>query len=242
MTNLHKINLLAFAAHPDDVEISAAGIMIKHQVAGLKTGVVDLSRGELGTRGNAEIRRKESERASEIMQLAVRENLGIADGFIEESKENLMKVIRVIRKYRPDIILINAERDRHPDHGKANQLVSRAVFLSGLKKIETGEEGKKQEVWRPGAVYSYIQDYFLEPDLIIDVSQFWQKRMDALMAYSSQFYDPDSGEPVTPISTPEFLKNIEGRAVQLARYIGCSYAEGLKVQRPVGAGLLNQLI
>lgn len=176
------------------------------------------------------------------MKLSIRENLGMPDGFIEENQESLLAVVRIIRKYKPGIVLINAESDRHPDHGLANKLVTRAIFLSGLKKISTNLEGEEQEAWRPDVVYSYIQDYFMHPDIVVDVSRQWGRRMKALQAYSSQFYDPESKEPATPISTPEFLKNIEGRAVQLARYIGCAYAEGLRVQRPVGAELLTDLL
>ena len=236
-----QIKLLAFAAHPDDVEISVSGIMIKHKQAGLTTGVIDLTRGELGTRGNAELRAQESARASEILGLDVRENLGLRDGFFVQDEESLMAVVKVIRKYRPQIILMNAESDRHPDHGNGHSLVKRACFLSGLVKIKCHDNGRELEPWRPVNMYSYIQDYYLEPDMIIDVSGVWKQRMDSLMSYSSQFYNPSSDEPVTPISTEEFLKNIEGRAIQLGRYISCRYGEGLRKVRPIGVNLLTDL-
>lgn len=236
-----KINILAFAAHPDDVEISASGIMIKHKKAGKTTGIIDLTAGELGTRGNAEIRKKEAARATEILQLDVRENLGMRDGFLEENEADLLKIVQVIRKYRPDIILLNAEKDRHPDHGIAHKMVKRAAFLSGLIKVITRYKESDQQAWRPAQMYAYIQDYFTEPDLIIDVSEEWEKRMNCLMSFSSQFFDPNSSEPVTPISTPEFMKNIEGRSIQLARYINCRHAEGLTAVRPVACDLLTDL-
>lgn len=236
-----KIELLAFAAHPDDVEISISGTMIKHKKAGLRTGIIDLTGGELGTRGNIHIRAIESENASKIMQLDVRENLGLSDGFFEINRESLHKVIIVLRKYRPDTILINAPIDRHPDHGLAHELLKKAVFLSGLPKVETEFEGIAQEAWRPKSMYAYIQDKHINPDVLIDVSEFWQIRMEALKAYSSQFHNPESDEPITPISTPEFLDYIEGRAIQFGRLIGCRHAEGLLVIRPAGVNLLTDL-
>lgn len=229
-----KINLLAYAAHPDDVEISISGTMIKHKKMGLTTGIVDLTAGELGTRGNAELRKLESAKAAEILNLDARENLGLADGFFEINHESLLKVVVTLRKYQPDIILINAEKDRHPDHGRGHELVKRAVFLSGLPKIETSDENGQQSPWRPKNMYAYIQDYFFQPDLLIDVSEHWDLRMASLLAYSSQFFDPNSDEPQTPISTPEFLDNIEGRSIQLGRLISTKHAEGLKVIKPIG--------
>jgi bacillithiol biosynthesis deacetylase BshB1 len=237
-----KINLLAFAAHPDDVEISISGIMLKHAQLGLKTGIVDLTEGELGTRGSSELRYQESQKSSEILGLTVRENLNLGDGFFEINQETLLKVIVAIRKYQADIILINAESDRHPDHGRAHDLLKRACFLSGLVKINTLFDGVEQLPWRPKQVYSYIQDYYLEPDVVIDVSEFWKLRMNALMAYSSQFYDPNSTEPKTPISGPDFLNHIEARAVQFGRFIHVAKGEGLRKVRPIGVNNLNDLI
>ncbi|MFM6984384.1 MAG: bacillithiol biosynthesis deacetylase BshB1 [Chitinophagaceae bacterium] len=238
---LNKINLLAFAAHPDDVEISASGIMIKHQQLGLSTGIVDLTRGELGTRGSADIRDTESAKATEIMKLKVRENLGFKDGFFEVDEFHLLKVITAIRKYQPDIVLINSESDRHPDHGRAHNLLKRACFLSGLPKIVTPFDGEELVAWRPKTVYSYIQDYFIEPHLVVDVSEVWDQRMLALKAFSSQFYDPQSSEPLTPISNPEFFKFIEGRGMQFGRYINSKFGEGLRTIRPAGVENLSDL-
>jgi N-acetylglucosamine malate deacetylase 1 len=237
-----KINVLAFAAHPDDIEISISGIMLKHKASGLSTGIIDLTRGELGSRGSAEIRAQESAKASEIMGLDIRENLGLRDGFFEQNEESLMALVKVIRKYQPDIALINAESDRHPDHGRAHHLLKRACFLSGLIKIKTESEGKELEAWRPKAIYSYIQDYYLEPDIIIDVSDFWEQRMESLMAYSSQLYNPGSDVMQTPISSEEFLKNIEGRSYQLGRLINTRHAEGLRTTKPLGVHLLTDLV
>ena len=237
----HKLDLLAFAAHPDDVEISASGIMLKHVNAGLKTGIIDLTQGELSTRGNLESRSRETAAASKLLQLTARENLMLSDGFFEINQEALIAVIKMIRKYQPDIMLINAENDRHPDHGMAHKLVKRAAFLSGLIKIETEIEGENQKPWRPRNIYAYIQDLFVEPNLIIDVSDYWIQRMEVLDCFSSQFYNPNSKEPQTPISTPEFRMNIEGRSVQLARYINCHHAEGLLYVRPLGVELLSDL-
>jgi bacillithiol biosynthesis deacetylase BshB1 len=236
-----KINILAFAAHPDDVEISAAGILLKHQAAGLKTGIIDLTQGELSTRGQIELRKQETKKASEILKLSVRENLDMNDGFLDVNRESLTSVIKVIRKYKPDIILINSDNDRHPDHGIAHKLVHRAAFLSGLIKIETIHNNEVQDAWRPKHIYAYIQDLFKHPDLIIDVSDFWSKRTEALECFASQFYNPNSLEPTTPISTPEFRKNIEGRSLQLARHINCQHAEGLLVVKPIGVNLLSDI-
>jgi bacillithiol biosynthesis deacetylase BshB1 len=237
-----KINILAFAAHPDDVEISAAGILLKHQAAGLKIGIIDLTQGELSTRGQLDMRKQETNNASEILKLSVRENLNMNDGFLDINRESLMAVIKVIRKYQPDIILINSDNDRHPDHGIAHKMVHRAAFLSGLIKIETFHNNEIQEAWRPKHIYAYIQDLFKHPDLIIDVSDFWSTRMLALECFASQFYNPNSLEPNTPISTPEFKSNIEGRSVQLARHINCKHAEGLLTVKPIGVNLLTDLM
>lgn len=237
-----KLDVLALAAHPDDVEISASGIMIKHKAEGYATGIVDLTAGELGTRGTAEIRALESAKASEIMKLDIRENLCMRDGFFEITEENLLKIVQVIRKYRPEVLLVNAPSDRHPDHGRAHEMQIRASFLSGLSKIQTMEEGETQRPWRPKTTYAYIQDHYHEPSLIMDVSPYWDDRMKALMAFSSQFYDPDSKEPQTPISTPDFLHFIEGRAKQLGRIINAKFAEGLIAVRPIGAKNLLDLL
>ncbi len=237
-----KLDILAFAAHPDDVEISASGIMIKHKMKGLKTGIVDFTAGELGTRGSAELRAEESKLASQIMQLDARENLGLRDGFFEINEESLLKVIVSIRKYQPEIVLLNAPSDRHPDHGRAQDLQKRACFLAGLPKIVTEVNNKQQLPWRPKNMYAYIQDNFHEPYIIIFVSDYWELRMKSLMAYSSQFYNPESNDPQTPISTPEFLNFIEGRAMQLGRVVNAKKGEGLLTLKPIGTENLLDLL
>ncbi len=229
-----KLDILAFAAHPDDVELACSGTLIKHIQAGKKVGVIDLTRGELGSRGSAQIRSEESARASEIMGITVRENLGFADGFFDECKENKLEIIKIIRKYRPEIILANAPSDRHPDHGRASLLVSESSFLSGLIRIETILNGVAQEPWRAKTVYHYIQDRFLKPDFVVDITSVFDQKMKAILAYSSQFYNPDSKEGQTPISTPEFLEFLGGRANNYARDIGTRYAEGFTTERVIG--------
>jgi bacillithiol biosynthesis deacetylase BshB1 len=239
---LQKINLLAFAAHPDDVEISISGTMLKHRANGLKTGIIDLTRGELGTRGDADIRAQESQKATEILGLDIRENLGIKDGFITNSEENLIAVVTMMRAYQPDIVLMNAESDRHPDHGKGHTLVKEACFLSGLPKLKTYFKDQEQEAWRPKSMYSYIQDYYLEPDVLIDVTPFWEQRMASLLAYSSQFYNPNSDEAETPISSPAFLEHIKGRSIQWGRLINCKHAEGLRKVNYFAVNLLTDIM
>lgn len=237
-----KLDILAFAAHPDDVELGASGTMCRHKALGKKTGVVDLTRGELGTRGSAEDRDREAEAASAIMKLDVRENLRLADGFFEVNPDNQLRVIQKIRKYRPDIVLANAVSDRHIDHGRAARLVAEACFLSGLRKIETREENTQQKAWRPRLVLHYVQDYHLKADLVVDISEYYELKIQAIKAYRTQFYDPDSSEPETAISNPDFLPFIEGRAREYGRQIGARFGEGFTVSRPVGVTDLTDLI
>jgi bacillithiol biosynthesis deacetylase BshB1 len=235
------LDILAFAAHPDDVELCCSGTLIKHALKGQKTGIIDLTRGELGTRGTAEIRSSESAAASVIMKLAARENLGMSDGFFEPTKENKIAIVRMIRKYRPRIILANAISDRHPDHGRASKLVTDSCFLSGLLKVETELDGKVQEPWRPKAIYHYIQDRFMEPSFIVDISEVMEQRNEAIRAYSSQFYDPDSTEPETVISTRQFFDSLSARALELGRVIGVDYGEGFVKERIPGINDLDDL-
>ncbi len=230
--NNQKIHLLAFAAHPDDVELSAAGTLLKHKALGYTTGIIDLTRGEMGTRGNAETRQHESEVASSILEIDVRENLGMADGFFEETQENLLKIIHIIRKYKPEIVLANALSDRHPDHGRGAHLVARACFLSGLAKIETSHNGESQQVWRPKHIFHYIQDHFMKPNFVIDVTKWHEKKLKAIAAYKTQFYNPDSNEPVTPISSKEFWDLLTSKALLMGRYINCTYGEGFIAASP----------
>lgn len=237
-----KLDLLAFAAHPDDVELSCAGTLLIHIKAGYKTGIIDLTRGELGTRGSAELREKEARMASEILGLHVRENLEMADGFFEINDSNKLAIVKMIRKYRPELVIANAIDDRHPDHGRASKLVSDACFLSGLVKVKTSIGGDEQEVWRPKAIYHYIQDRNMKPDVIVDISQVMEQREKAIMAFSSQFYNPDSKEPETMISSKQFLAGLRSRALEYGRLIGTEFGEGFIVERPPGTKDLFQLL
>lgn len=236
-----KLDILAFAAHPDDVELTASGTMLHHKALGYKIGIVDLTRGELGTRGTAEDREKEAADASKVMQLDARENLGMADGFFEVNEANKLKVIEAIRAYRPDTVLCNAVSDRHIDHGRASTLVSEACFLSGLRKIETSRDGKLQEAWRPRQVLHYIQDRYIKPDVVVDITPYFEKKMECVLAFKTQFYDPNSAEPETLISGKDFLRYLESRSREMGRYINASYGEGFTVERPVGAEDLTKL-
>lgn len=230
-----KLDLLAFAAHPDDIELSCAGTLLAHLAAGKKVGIVDLTRGELGTRGTPEIRLQESEAATKVLGIHARENLGMADGFFANDQAHQLKVVAAIRKYQPEIVLMNAISDRHPDHGRASTLVSESCFLAGLKQIETtSETGKKQAAWRPKTVYHYIQDRFHNPDLIVDISAHWEKKVESIKAFRSQFFDPNSSEPNTYISSPEFLKFLEARAREMGHLIGVEFGEGFTKERHVG--------
>jgi bacillithiol biosynthesis deacetylase BshB1 len=228
-----KVDILAFAAHPDDVEISCSGTIIKHIQMGYKVALVDITQGELGTRGNIETRRNESKKASDILGIHERENLQMEDGFFDCSEKNKRKIISIIRKYQPNIVFANSIKDRHPDHAKASSLVSEACFLSGLPKIITSLNGVSQTSWRPDAIYHYIQDYYIEPNFIVDVSNQIELKLEAIKAFKTQFYDPKSTEPETPISGEDFLKFIKGRARNFGRLIKTEYAEGFTVEVPL---------
>lgn len=239
-----KLDLLVFGAHPDDAELGAGATIAKTVAAGKKVGIIDLTRGELGTRGTAEIRDREAAKAAEILGLAIRENMGFADGFFRNDREHQLAIVRQIRRFRPERVLCNAIEDRHIDHGRGSSLVSDACFLSGLVKIDTQLEGDDQwqEPWRPRQVYHYIQWKNLEPDVAVDVTGFMEKKLEAIHAYASQFYDPDSGEPETPISSRNFTDSVSYRARDLGRLIGVEYAEGFTAERPVAVDSLDQLI
>jgi bacillithiol biosynthesis deacetylase BshB1 len=237
-----KLDILAFGAHPDDVELGCGGTIAKEVSLGKKVGIIDLTRGELGTRGTAEARDMESAKSAEILGIAVRENLNMRDGFFINDEEHQLAVIRMIRKYQPNIVLCNAIDDRHIDHGKGSKLVSDACFLSGLMKIETEYDGKKQQAWRPIAVYHYMQWKNLEPDFVVDISGFNEKRVEAILAYSSQFYNPNSTEPETLIATKNFLESLNYRPQNFGRLIGKDYAEGFNVERYLGVNSLGDLI
>lgn len=237
-----KLDILAFGAHPDDVELGCGATIAKEISYGKKVGVIDLTRGELGTRGTAETRRQEAADAAQILGLEVRENLGFADGFFVNDKTHQLEIIKMIRKYQPDIVLCNAIDDRHIDHGKGSQLVSDACFLSGLIKIETQLDGQIQEKWRPKQVYHYIQWENIKPDVSVDVTGFIETKMAAVLAYKTQFYDPNSREPSTPISSKNFTDSIKYRARDLGRLIGTEYAEGFTTERCTAVSSLFDLI
>ena len=229
-----KLDILAIAAHPDDVELSCGGTLFTEKQKGKKIGIVDLTQGELGTRGNKTIRKEEAAAAAAILQIDVRENLALADGFFMNDEVNLRKLIAAIRKYQPEIILCNAPEDRHPDHGKSAQLVETAAFLSGLRKIETSYNGETQTAWRPAYVFNYIQDRYLAPDFVIDISEAFPIKMAAIKAYSTQFFNPELDEPPTYISTPAFEESIVYRAKMFGKMIGVEYAEGFISKRMIG--------
>lgn len=239
-----KLDILVFGSHPDDAELGVGATIAKEVSTGKKVGIVDLTRGELGTRGTAEIRDKEAAASAKILGVSVRENLEFADGFFVNDKQHQLSVIRMIRKYRPEIVLCNAIDDRHIDHAKGSKLVSDSCFLSGLVKIDTKFEGEEvwQEPWRPIQVYHYIQWKNLEPDFVVDVSGFIDKKIEAIQAYASQFYDPKSKDPETPISSKNFTDSVEYRARDLGRLIGTDYAEGFTVERYIAVKSLCDLI
>lgn len=232
-----KVDVCAFGAHPDDVELSAAGTLAKCAAAGGVTAIVDLTQGELGTRGSATLRLQEATAAAQILGLAHRENLQMADGFFEVDEPHLRQVIEVLRRLRPDTVLANALSDRHPDHGRGAQLVARACFLSGLRRIETFDKhtGEAQEAWRPGAVWHYIQDRWSDPDFVVNIEGYEEVKERAILAFGSQFHKPGGegkGEPETPISSPEFLETVRGRALAMGRVGGIKVGEGFEGERP----------
>lgn len=237
-----KLDILAFAAHPDDIELACSGTLIKHIKNGSKVGIIDLTEGELGSRGSRELRHEEAGNASKIIGNIARENLNLGDGFFEVNEDSLMKVIEMIRKYKPEVILCNATNDRHPDHGRGSELVKRAAFLSGLVKIETNLNGENQEKWRPKQVFHYIQDEYIEPDFVIDITQEMENKMESILAYSSQFYNPNSKEPQTPISSQEFMGFLDGRARQFGRIIGCKYGEGFTSSNAIKVKSLEDIL
>lgn len=236
-----KLDILAIGVHPDDVELSCSGTLLKHIAQGKKVGLLDLTRGELGTRGSAEIRTREALDSAKVMGALVRENVDMADGFFQINPENQLKIIQILRKYQPEIVLANAYSDRHPDHGRAATLVDEACFLSGLRRIETLEEGVIQKIWRPKAIYHYIQDNFIQPDFVVDITPFYDKKVETIKSFKSQFYDPKSKEPISPIATKDFLDFIEARSRSYGRYLQVTYGEGFNVSRVPGVNSLFDL-
>ncbi|MGB1207276.1 MAG: bacillithiol biosynthesis deacetylase BshB1 [Chitinophagales bacterium] len=237
-----KLDILVFAAHPDDAELSCAGTIMSHIQQGKKVGIVDLTRGELGTRGTAATRYDEAAAASKILGIDIRENLGFADGFFQNDNLHKLAVIKKIRQYQPEIILANAIHDRHPDHGKGAKLVAESCFLAGLIKIVTlDENGQTQAPWRPKAVYHYIQDTYIAPDFVVDITPFMEQKEAAIKAFKTQFHDPKSGEPSTYISSSSYLDAVKSRATDIGKQVGFRYAEGFTKTRIIGVTNLFDL-
>ena len=237
-----KLDILAFGVHPDDVELGCSGTILASVAGGKKVGIVDLTRGELGTRGSAETRKVEAADAAKVLGSSIRENLEMADGFFQNDEKHQRKVIEVIRKYRPEIILCNAIEDRHPDHGRSAQLVEEAAFLSGLRKIETSAADVNQEAWRPKYVFHYLQDRFLQPDFVFDISGYFDKKLESIMCYKTQFFNPDLDEPQTYISSPSFFDSIKARSMMLGKRIGVQYAEGYITRKMIGVDSFDSFI
>ncbi len=236
------IDILAIGIHPDDVELSISGTLLKEKKAGKRIGILDLSRGELGTRGSAELRTQEATAAAKLLNADLRVQLTLRDGFFENNETNLIPIIEQLRYLKPNIVLANATSDRHPDHGRAAKLISDACFYSGLVKIETQMNGEAQAPWRPQAIYHYIQDQFLHPDFVIDITEFMDQKLEVILCYSSQFFSPDSKEPITPISSKEFLESVKAKNSIWGRAINVPYAEGFKTIRYPGVKSLSDLI
>ncbi|MNK04750.1 1D-myo-inositol 2-acetamido-2-deoxy-alpha-D-glucopyranoside deacetylase [compost metagenome] len=236
-----KLDLLVLAVHPDDAELGCSGTIIKHIAQGKKVGIVDFTKGELGTRGTVETRAEESKNASSIMGIHARENIGIRDGFFKNDEEHQLEVVKMIRKYQPEIILTNALYDRHPDHGRASDLSNDAIFLSGLRKIETTVDGVAQQPWRPRLTLQYIQDTYIKPDIIIDISVQMEQKIEAIRAFKTQFDSPNENEPQTYISTPAFLQSVIARAREMGKNIGVEYGEGFTSRKLLGLDSLFDL-
>lgn len=236
-----KLDILAIASHPDDAELSCSGTIAAHVAKGYKVGILDLTCGEMGTRGTPELRLKEAAAASAVLKLSVRENLGFDDVFFLDDKAHHMEIVKMIRKYQPEIILANAVRDRHPDHGKGASVASKACFISGLRKSETFMDGMAQEPWRPKYIYHYIQNDYVEPDFVVDISDYWDIKLASIRAFKSQFHDPQSTEPQSFISGPNFIGFIEARAKEMGHRILADYGEGFTVERIIGVDDLFDL-
>lgn len=238
-----KLDLMVMTVHPDDAELGAGGTIAKYVAAGKKVGIVDLTQGELGTRGTPETRKREAAKAAEILGVHVRENLRLRDGFFANDEENQFVIIRAVRKYQPEIVITNALDDRHPDHGRASKLVNDALFLSGLRRIETVDEGQVQEAFRPRLQLQVIQDKYIQPNIILDITDFWEKKEQSILAYATQFnVSVDDNEPQTYISNPDFMESTRGRAAELGRNIQVKYAEGFTARKLLGVNDLFQLL
>ncbi|MCS6821686.1 MAG: bacillithiol biosynthesis deacetylase BshB1 [Microscillaceae bacterium] len=240
-----KLSILGIFAHPDDAELVCSGTLLLHKALGYQVGIVDLTKGELGTRGTAETRKAEAETASKILNLDIRQNLALPDGFFENTPKHQLPVIQAIRTFQPEIVITNAPQDRHPDHGRASQLVTEACFLAGLSKIQIQDKhGQPLSAWRPKALYYSVQDRWLMPNLVVDISPYWQRKMEAILAYKTQFYSPESHsqEPQTYISTPDFLTFLEARAREMGHLIGVKYGEGFIKTNTIGIKNLFDII
>lgn len=236
-----KLDILVFAAHPDDAELGCSGTIAKHVAQGHKVGIVDFTKGEMGTRGTPELRVQEAEEAGRILGLLARENMGFSDVYFKDDEDHQLELIKMIRKYRPEIVLANAIEDRHPDHGKGSELATHACFMSGLRKIETELDGEQQEAWRPKFVYHYIQNNYIEPDFVVDITPYWDTKVKSILAFQSQFHDPKSQEPESFISTPDFLPFIEARSREMGHKILATYGEGFTVEKMIGVENLFDL-
>jgi bacillithiol biosynthesis deacetylase BshB1 len=238
-----KLDILAIGSHPDDVELGCSGTLINEIQKGKKAGIIDLTQGELGTRGTIETRYQEAADAGRIIGISVRENLKMRDGFFKNDEEHQMQLIKVLRKYQPEIVIGNILEDRHPDHGRAGWLIYDACFLSGLRQIKTyNDDGSEQEKWRPKMLLHYIQDRFYEPDFIVDISDVWEQRVEAIKAYKTQFHNPGLNEPQTYISSPEFMEALTARARLLGKRIGVKYGEGFLSKKNIGLRSLDALV
>ncbi|MEI7627267.1 MAG: bacillithiol biosynthesis deacetylase BshB1 [Bacteroidota bacterium] len=237
-----KLDILAIGVHPDDVELGCAGTLMSAIAEGKKVGIVDLTKGELGTRGTAETRKVEARNAANILGIDIRENLEMADGFFQNDEFHQRLLIKAIRKYQPTIILANAPEDRHPDHGRSSKMISDAAFLSGLRKIVTELDGVEQTEWRPSYVFHYLQDRFLQPSFVVDISKYMDKKLESVLAYTTQFYNPDLNEPQTYISSPQFLETVKARAMMLGKRIGVEFAEGYISEKMIGISSFDSLI
>lgn len=230
-----KVDILVFAAHPDDAELGCSATIAKEIAAGKKVAIVDLTSGELGTRGSGPLRLEEAAESSKILKLSARENLGFRDGFFLINESNQLAIISMVRKYRPEVVFLNAPEDRHPDHGRASKLCTKSCFYSGLRRIVTlDKNGKEQEPWRPKNAFHYIQDRHLEPDFVVDVTGFWETKIESVKAFKSQFYDPNSDEPASYISSSEFLEFVNSRGIEFGHQIGTKYGEGFIKSKVLG--------
>lgn len=236
-----KLDIIVFAVHPDDAELGCSGTILKHIAMGKKVGIIDLTQGELGTNGTAKTRGAEAALSAKILGLDVRMNLGMRDGFFRNDEEHQLQIVRILRKYQPEIIITNALHDRHPDHGRAGDLINDAAFLSGLSKVKTEYEGKQQQEWRPRLLLQFIQDRYIKPDILIDITEFWEQKMKSVLAYKSQFYNSEHPGIDTYISSPEFLKIVESRAREFGKHIHTTYAEGFTCRKLLGVNDLFQL-